>query len=351
MFRFAAIALFALLQIAPVALAGAVPPAATPTGVRPPDRHVENVVIGSGRQRLAGSLHRPTDGAPGPAPAVVVVSGSGPNDRDGRIGAFRAYGLIAEHLARSGVATLLIDRRGVGGSAGDWRRETIHDRARDVVAAVRWLRGQPGIDAARVGVLGHSQGGWVAEQAAADSSGIAFVVLMAGPGETVRAQILTDEENELHASGIAPDEVERRVRRLARVVAIADAIAPACRLLRLHPVCSTVDYDPAGALARIRVPVLALFARLDPMVPPEPNASLIRAGLARAGNDRLTVQVFERANHQFWPAITGARSEYRSLEKRYVPGFLDAIGSWILTGRSPPSGADASATVPRRDVR
>lgn len=282
----------------------------------------EDVRIGT----LAGTLVRPATSAH--VPAVVIVSGSGPNDRDGRIRGFPAYRAIAEHLARGGIAALLLDRRGVGGSAGDWRWERIEDRAWDVGTAVDWLARHPALDPSAVGIIGHSQGGWVGQQVAAEHPRVAFLVLMAGPAEPVLAQILTDERHELLRTGHSPRKVEQRLASLERQLHLARVMAPVCRRLRLHPVCATVGYDPQPALARIRVPVLALFGELDGMVPPQPNISLLQTGLPDAGA-RLTVRVFPGANHQFWPAFTGSRHEYRRLAPGYVPGFLEAIRDWI----------------------
>ena len=299
------------------------------TAGQAPDIRKLDIRIGEGDATLAGTLVLPAQARP--APAVVIVSGSGGNDRYGHIRGFAAYGVIADHLARSGNAVLLLDRRGVGGSAGNWKHERIEDRTRDVLAATRWLKARPEVDPAHVGILGHSQGGWVAEQAAADSADVSFIVLMAGPGETVREQVLTDERNELLRSGRPAAEADARVRTVNRWLAVMDAIAPACRLVRLHPLCYTVEYDPAPALRRIHVPVLALFGGLDTMVPADRNRPRIEEGLQRAGNTQLDVKIFEGANHQFWPARTGARSEYASLVPAYVPGFLDTISTWIAT--------------------
>lgn len=298
------------------------------TGI-PADVRTEDVVIGQGEAALAGTLVLPAHA--GRAAAVVVVSGSGPNGRHGRIRGFPAYGTIAGHLARSGTAVLLLDRRGVGGSAGNWKHERIEDRADDTLTAVQWLRQRADVDPGRVGVLGHSQGGWVAELAAARSRDVAFVVLMAGPGESVQAQVLTDERNEWLRTGRSPEEAQEHADSVGRWLALADAVAPACRLGRLHPICYTVEYDAAPALRSIHVPVLALFGELDTMVPPEPNRALIADGLRQAGNPGLTVRVFAGANHQFWAARTGARAEYAQLEPGYVPGFLDTIGDWIAS--------------------
>lgn len=288
----------------------------------------QEVGLASGSALLAGTLWLPA--ADGKHPAVVVVSGSGPNDRDGHIRGFPAYRVIAEHLAGRGIATLLLDRRGVGGSSGDWRHETIRGRARDALAAIDWLAQHEEIDRRRIGLLGHSQGGWVAQHAAARApEAVAFVVLMAGPGESVRAQILTDARNQLRLAGRTDEQVKRQTAVLRPLLGVAHAIAPLCRGLRLHRLCAMIDYDPARDLAKIRAPVLALFAERDSLVPVEPNRTLIETGLRRGGNDALTVRIFVGANHQFWPAVTGASAEYPQLTPGYVLHFLETIGDWI----------------------
>jgi len=315
------------------------PPRRAAGPVEVPGLVAEEVRIGSGRGVLAGTLVLPR--ADGPVPAVVVIAGSGPADRSGRMRGFPAYAVIADHLARSGIAVLLLDRRGVGGSAGDWRYESIEDRADDALVALQWLRGRPEVDPARTGLLGHSQGGWVVQLAASRSRDVAFVVLMAGPGERVREQIITDERNEWLRTGHSAEEAEAHVRSLDRWMALIDALAPPCRALRLHTLCHVIEYDPAPALRRIHVPVLALFAERDTMVPPQPNRRLIEEGLREAGNHALTVREFPGANHQFWPAKTGARAEYGELVPGYVPGFLETLGEWIAA--VPPAGSAGSS--------
>lgn len=283
---------------------------------------------------LGGVIHIPA-GKP-PHAAVVLL----PRAQDSR---FLPW--IAEDLATRGLAVLDLDKRGVGSSTGRWDRQSFDGRAADAIAAVRYLQAHPAVDPARIGLVGHSQGGWIAQMVAADEPSVAFVVLLAGPGQTVRDQILTYERLLHERRGQSPGEVERAVASLGRQLRLAAAIRPVCSALRLHYICRITHFDPAGYLERITVPVLAVFAEVDPMVPPELNIPLLCAGLRRARNPDVTVRVFPEANHDLLPARTGLPEEYRHLQRKHVPGFRDLIGEWITErtedGSSAPSqGSD-----------
>jgi pimeloyl-ACP methyl ester carboxylesterase len=229
-----------------------------------PGYSAEDVRIDTGAVNLAGTLMRPAVTS-GPVPAVVYVPGSGPADRKttmmGR--------LESEFLASRGVAVLRYDKRGVGGSTGNWKRETFQERADDVMAMVQYLRALPWVDSRRVGLVGHSQGAYVAALAASQSSDIAFVVMLAGPGITVKEQTLAYERKELLLAGVPDEQAGRRVARLKRWLDLASRLGPLCRTLRLHYICYVVDYDPIPALEGVRVPVLAAFGELDTQVPPK----------------------------------------------------------------------------------
>ncbi|MBO9706944.1 MAG: alpha/beta fold hydrolase [Caulobacter sp.] len=260
------------------------------------------------------------------APGVVILSGSGGNGRDGRFYGFPAYRVIAERLAADGVAVMISDRRGVGGSGGSWRGETIEGRAADAALMAARLAALPGVDPRRVGLLGHSQGGWVALEAAAASRAVAFVVLMAGPGQSVLDQIVTDETNQRRLAGRGRLNVAVSGLAMRAGLSGVKLLPRRCGVAALEVLCGVIHYTPAAALPKVRVPVLALFGQRDSLVPPRPNVRLLAAGLRGAP---LTVRLFEDANHQFWPARTGARAEYSALTPGYVPGFLDTISDWV----------------------
>lgn len=275
---------------------------------------------------LTGTLHLPAGRTA--APAVVLYPGSQ--------GSRHLPGLAA-HLAASGIAALDLNKRGIDGSGGTWRDETIERQAGDALAALRFLRARPEVDARRVGIVGHSQGGWVAQLAAARSPEVAYIVLLAGPAQTVLEQMLADERHHLAGWGVPPQEVDKRVELFAEMLGAALTNPAVCGPEPQHYLCGLYRYDPAEALAGIRVPVLALFGERDPMTPPAENVARLRAALAHLGEGRLKTHVFPAANHIFWASETGLRDEYPRLERVYVPGFLDMIATWILA--VPPGGS------------
>lgn len=267
---------------------------------------------------LGGVLYLPE--SPGPHPAAVLLPGA----RDSRF-----LPGVAEALVRRGIAVLDLDKRGVGSSSGRWDRQSFEGRAQDVVAALASLRLHQSVDTGRIGLIGHSQGGWIAQMVAAEHKGVAFVVLLAAPGQTVREQILTYERIQHERRGVAQADVDRALSSLRRQLTLARAIRPVCRTLRLHYICHIIAFDPAPYIAGLTAPVLALYGELDPMVPPELNIPLVRHGLDRAGNADATLHVFPRANHDFLEARTGLWDEYHELSREYVAGFLEMIVDWV----------------------
>lgn len=333
----------------------------------PPPYKVEEVVVKSGAINLAGTLTLPAK--PGRHPAVVLLTGSGPQNRDEEIVGFKPFRLLADHLTRSGVVVLRCDDRGVGGSSGSLESITSEDLAGDALAAVSFLKARTEVDPARIGLLGHSEGGLLAVMAAGRSKDVGFIVLVSGPavkGETLmRAQL----EAIFRAEGKSEAEVQRLLARQARTFRVtrtgegAEEVVAEVRqeaLAELEKLPAEqkkamgdlgqladrsvkgqmafirspwfrffLDYDPAQVLAQVRCPVLALFGEKDLQVPAEMNRKVLEAALGRAGNKRVTLRVLPGANHLFQPAKTGSPSEYASLPKEFVPGFLETVASFI----------------------
>ncbi|MFQ5794410.1 MAG: alpha/beta hydrolase family protein [Candidatus Bipolaricaulia bacterium] len=317
---------------------------------------------------LAGTLTLPLTS--GPHPAVVLITGSGAQNRDEELFGFRPFRIIADHFTRNGIAVLRYDDRGVGGSTGDVSQSTTEDFAGDVLAAVKLLQGRSDINPRQIGLLGHSEGGIVAPLAASRSEDIAFIILMAGTGVTgekilqaqleliMRADGATDAgiekalENqrrtfEAMRTGEGWDEIEARIRQeiltslekmsknQREAITDVDQFVNSVVEQQLQSVQSPwfkffLDYDPVSALEEVTIPVLALFGELDLQVPAEMNKEAIERALEETGNPDHTTIVLPKANHLFQTAETGSPSEYAILEKAFVPGFLDLIADWIL---------------------
>jgi pimeloyl-ACP methyl ester carboxylesterase len=316
---------------------------------------------------LAGTLTLPA--GRGPFPAVVLLSGSGAQNRDSEILGFRPFKLIAEHLSRTGIAVLRYDDRGVGGSSGSIAESTTDDFSGDALAAVRLLAARPDVQASRVGLVGHSEGALTAAIAASKSRDVAFIVWLAGSGvrgdEVLRQQahdlaraagadsetlgrILAAHKRLLQSvqEGGTPDEITAITRTLARaqmetlpeaqrkaipnIDTAVEAMLPAqVAAMRSRWFRSFIFFDPATALEKVTCPALVIFGDRDMQVPPALNRPPVEAALARAGNRQVTSKVYPEANHLFQAAKTGHPSEYASLPKAFVPGLLDDIAAWI----------------------
>lgn len=283
----------------------------------------EPVRIPAGDVVLGGRYHRP-EGVRAAAPAVVLVAGSQ---------ASRNLPGLAEALSAAGVAVLDLDKRGVGDSGGFWATETIEQRADDTLAALRFLATRPEVDPRRTGVVGHSQGGWVAQLAAARSADVDFVVMLAGPAQTVREQIMTDERSHLIGWGVPANEAEGRVRMLDALMQAALGNPAVCAGDQPHYLCGLIGYDPAPALAAIRVPVLALYAEKDPMAPPAANVERLSAAIRAGGAPAPEIIVIPGANHLFQIARTGLLDEHASLPPGFAPGVVETVTAWVRSRR------------------
>lgn len=303
---------------------------------------------------LAGTLTLPE--GQGPFPAAVLISGSGPQDRDETFMDHKPFLVLADHLTRNGIAVLRFDDRGFGQSGGDHWAATSADFATDAAAAVDWLRRQPGIRGDAVGMVGHSEGGLIAPIAARDNPAVAWVVLLAAPGVNMIELVASQTEAMAMTQGASAAELERVMpisRRLWRIVADSDDTDDARARLDafltpevLATLGATPDrkpmiiesslrpwlryllrFDPAPYLRALDVPVLALNGSLDVQVPATENLAAIRAELA----DRADATVLELPglNHLFQTAESGAIGEYREIEETIAPAALAIISEWI----------------------
>lgn len=327
----------------------------------------EEVTFHHGEVTLAGTLTLPEEGAP--YPSAVLITGSGPQNRDEELFGFKPFAIIADHLTRHGIAVLRYDDRGVGGSTGSVSDATSADFAGDVVAAIDLLRARDDMDAHRIGLIGHSEGGIVAPLAAAQTD-VAFMVLLAGTAVPGEAVILEQAAAIARAGGTPEDEIARRAdfqKRLFQAVRTGEGWDPLAAEIRTQ-LRATIDtmpapqraaipdveqyiaaqvqaqitqsrtpwfrsflvYDPAATLRAIDTPVLALFGERDLQVLPSQNRGPMEAAFRESHHPDYTIRILPGANHLFMPAATGSPAEYATLPKEFVPELLPLITEWIL---------------------
>jgi uncharacterized protein len=303
----------------------------------------EDVRFSNGDVHLAGTLISPRRGAR--HPAIILVHGSGPGDRESMLP-------FAWFLIRHGIAVLGYDKRGVGGSTGDWNTASFDDLAGDVVAAFEYLKTRSDIDGAQIGLLGVSQAGWVMPLAAVRAQGIAFLISVSGPGIPAAETTIDQARNEMLARGMKPETVEQivGVTRLqyhfARTGQGWDDYAAARERLATrigrppetypatpdHPYWGIIRrqyfYDPQPTLRRLHVPMLALFGELDNNVMAEKNKAAWESALRAGANRDYTLRILPKANHIQLDAKVGSNAEMASLH-RFVPAYRTTVLDWL----------------------
>jgi dienelactone hydrolase len=286
-----------------------------------PDSIGEELMIPSGSGTLSGSLLVPE--GPGPYPAVVVLEGSGTMSfrRSWLPEFFPFWKDIAEHLRARGYAVLLFDKAGVHRSSGDWRRQSFEDRTEDALAVVRYLAARPEIDRSRIGLLGHSQGGWIAQLAAAHApEEVAFVISLAGPSVSVKQQIQDDMQSSWSCQGSSG---AGRWARGAGLRVGLGTLGLVARVAKPSYLARIINYDPRSVLSRMRRPMLALFAEDDPLVLAEPNRARLEQYFGAGQRDaHLEVVTVPGANHFF---RASPRCPEPGGNAGWAPGFFKAL--------------------------
>jgi pimeloyl-ACP methyl ester carboxylesterase len=344
-----------LARVAPGAIAG---PRRPQQPQAPFPYKVEEVTFRNAQAQvqLAGTYTVPA--GKGPFPAVALLTGSGPEDRNSTLFGHQPFAVLADYLTRRGVAVLRFDDRGVGQSGGTLAGTTSLDYAADARAALAWLRARPEVKKNKVGLVGHSQGGTSAIEAAGQPLGPNMLVLLAAPGlpgdELIMQQALAlarlqqvdsvqlryIERAQRQVIDIVeqnPDNTQARTKllpllnqggatdpaTLARLDAqINQATSPSYRHLLAD--------RPATTLPKVHCPVLALGGSKDAQVPAAANLAALKKGLQAGGNRDVTTQVMPGLNHLFQTAPTGSPSEYGTIEETFAPATLQLIGDWLL---------------------
>jgi fermentation-respiration switch protein FrsA (DUF1100 family) len=300
---------------------------------------------------LAATLTIPPGG--GPFPAVLLITGSGPQDRDEALMGHRPFLVLADYLTRHGIAVLRADDRGVGKSGGNFSTGTTADFATDAEAGVAYLKERPEVNHRKIGLVGHSEGGIIAPMVAARSPDVAFIVMLAGSGVPGDQILVAQSRLISEAAGKSQAEAEKNAKEEGEILALVknekDSAAldrelrerlggkvPEAQLGAQIKALSSpwfqffLAYDPAGDLRKVRCPVLALNGEKDLQVPPTLNLPAIRQALEEGGNKHFETDELPGLNHLFQTARTGAPSEYAEIEETMSPVALEKIAGWIL---------------------
>lgn len=303
----------------------------------------------------------------GPFPAVLLITGSGKQDRDESLMGHRPFLIIADRLARAGIAVLRVDDRDIGKSTGNFSDATTEDFAKDAEAGINYLKTRSEIAKDKIGLVGHSEGGVIAPLVASRSKDVAFIIMLAGTGAPGDQLLLKQNDAIARAAGTSEQSIAEQDRALRAVMdelmrggddaALKEKIRELLRTqIAASPMAATTKpsdeemnelmdetmkelggkwfrfflaYDPRPALRKVKVPVLALNGELDKQVDADQNLPQIEKALKEAGNKDVTVKKIPGVNHLFQTCRTGSPREYGQINETMNEDVLKLMTDWI----------------------
>ncbi len=312
---------------------------------------------------LAGTFTYPENGQN--LPVVILITGSGPQNRDEELLGHKPFLVLSDYLTRDGIAVLRCDDRGIGKSTGNFSTATTKDFADDILACVDYLKTRKEINQKKIGLIGHSEGGIIAPMVAAGSKDVAFIVMMAGPGLSGDKILELQSRLIAKAEGTPDAEINKAIALNKKCYKIAleekDSSKAAEKLNKLlddyyssltenekksmggssndlkmqtRQILSPwfkffLSYDPKMNLSKLKIPVLALNGEKDLQVPADANLEVIESCLKKAGNKNFLTMKFPGLNHLFQTADTGSPTEYNKIEETIAPSVLFTISDWV----------------------
>ncbi|MEJ5994049.1 alpha/beta hydrolase [Pedobacter sp. Du54] len=305
--------------------------------------------------RLAGTLTLPKK--EGVFPAVVLISGSGPQNRDEELFGHQPFLVLADYLTKNGIAVLRYDDRGVAKSGGDFKTATTQDFATDVESALTFLKTRKEINPMKMGLIGHSEGGLIAPIIASTHKDLGFIILMAGPGIPISSLMLLQKEKIERQMGVSEAELAKSqeifkgayqlilnatANDAALKIKLNSYFAEKFGLATANKEIDTITdqittvwmfnflrMNPSNFLKYVNCPILAINGERDLQVPAKENLQAIKLILEKSGNKKLTIKEFPRLNHLFQESETGAVGEYGKIEQTISPEVLSEILNWI----------------------
>ena len=312
---------------------------------------------------LAGTLTLPKK--EGKFPVVVLISGSGPQNRDEELFGHKPFLVLADYLTRNGIAVLRYDDRGTASSEGEFSTATTYDLSTDTEAAVEYLQTRKEINKTQIGLIGHSEGGIIAPMLASRSKDIAFIVMLAGPGVPIDELLYKQQELIGKASGMSDEDIKKTktinqgifelikqsndtaklktdltaylqkvmkedtISKRSEGMSDEDIIRQQVSQISSPWMSYFIKYDPAVALRKVKCPVLAINGEKDLQVSPAENLEAIKIALSEGKNKKSTIKSIPGLNHVFQTCETGSPMEYGKIEETFSPVAMMEVSNWI----------------------
>jgi len=312
---------------------------------------------------LAGTLTLPKK--EGVFPVVILISGSGPQNRDEELLGHKPFLVLSDFLTKNGIAVLRYDDRGTALSKGDFKSATSADFALDVESAILYLKTRKEINKKKIGLIGHSEGGLIAPMVASKSKDVAFVVLLSGTGIQGDQILLLQQKLIGKASGVSEEDLQKSELENRKVFDIViksknleelnidltdfikqtlkdnpdaekpegmsddDYVELQVKQITIPWMRYFIKYNPTPALEKVKCPVLAINGEKDLQVPPKENLEAIKKALTKGGNKKVTIKEIPNLNHLFQECKTGSPDEYASIEQTFSPIALTEILNWL----------------------
>ncbi|SMG48245.1 hypothetical protein SAMN05661096_03442 [Marivirga sericea] len=304
---------------------------------------------------LAGTLTYPQKGSD--FPAVILISGSGPQDRNSELMNHKPFLVIADHLTKMGIAVLRVDDRGAGESEGDYNKSAMSHFVKDTKSALDFLKTYKKIQSNQIGLIGHSLGGNIAPIVASEREDIAFIVLLAGSGIRGDQLMLLQKamiERKMGVPEVSVAQAQTNMKGAYDIILNSDGkkeelqkqlneyfttkfagMIPEQQVKTIAEQMSWpwfvdfIKFDPAPVLQKVDCPVLAINGSNDVQVPAEENLQAIEKALIAGGNEDIQTQVLEKLNHLFQESETGLPNEYATIQQTFSPVALEIITDWI----------------------
>ncbi len=304
---------------------------------------------------LAGTLTMPKEGSD--FPVVVLISGSGPQDRNSELLGHKPFLVMADFLTKNGIAVLRVDDRGTNLSEGVYNETGVDGFVRDTEYAVEYLKTRKEISSSQMGLIGHSLGGLIAPMIANTSDDIDFIIMLAGPGMRGDKLMLLQKEKVERSMGINDEAIAIGQKNIGGAYEIIinseapqdslavelksyfktafDGALPEAQLqliaeqLSIPWLTDLIRHDPAEIFKNIKCPVLALNGEMDLQVPPKENLSAIESGIKANRNENVTIMELPGLNHLFQESETGMPTEYGTLEQTFSEEVLKIMSDWI----------------------